>query len=477
MKKRGRGFAFQIAVPKDLRQQYNGRTVIQSGLGTRDEDIAQAAALELAGIYKKEFVDLRKKPDQSRMSVREIYQKAREGFKRHIEETDTSRLEELTDIFTGQEADLEARAEKQGIGVDDPLTPELQAEVDALSDSRKEFLEDEEAKPREEYEPPFKDVADEWIKDWKKGREKKTNTSVQYESTIRMFASFWGDKTIRKIRQQDAAEFFDKLRHISGTYKSNPDIKTMTFSEIHKMYGGKGNPLSPPTVNRHMNVLFTVWKWAKMRGKASGDNPFEGLRLKDKRTRKEHFIAFTNDELEALLSPPPKKKALHEIFLVGMYSGMRINEIASLTWGQLKQDGKIWYFDIGEAKTKAGRRVVPVHSKLSWLLDKKRHKPTDQIWPQFKPKGPGEKPGEHASRFFGNHKRSRGIVGRQKSFHSLRSNVTTQLENKGVPLNEWQDIFGHEKSFTYATYSHGLTLQRKAEIVELIDYGDLSTTP
>jgi hypothetical protein len=48
------------------------------------------------------------------------------------------------------------------------------------------------------------------------------------------------------------------------------------------------------------------------------------------------------------------------------------------------------------------------------------------------------------------------------------------MERAGVLENEWAQVFGHERGFTYKRYNpDGITLERKAEIIGIIDYPGL----
>lgn len=158
-----------------------------------------------------------------------------------------------------------------------------------------------------------------------------------------------------------------------------------------------------------------------------------------------------------------------------MFTGMRLDEIASMTWGGLRaatEGGRpITYFQIDDAKTPAGVRQVPLHAKLNWLASRERGLAAERLWPNFNEEGAGKKPGADAGRDFSTFKLSRGFRERKKSFHSFRKNVTRIMERAGVPENEWAQVFGHERGFTYSTYNpDGITLSRKAEIIALIKY-------
>ena len=55
------------------------------------------------------------------------------------------------------------------------------------------------------------------------------------------------------------------------------------------------------------------------------------------------------------------------------------------------------------------------------------------------------------------------------SFCVIRSH-----HQNGVSENDWAQVLGHERGFTYERYSpHGITLERKAEMIGLIEYPEL----
>ena len=158
--------------------------------------------------------------------------------------------------------------------------------------------------------------------------------------------------------------------------------------------------------------------------------------------------------------------------LVAIFTGMRRNEIASLTYGQIRCEDGFDFIDVTDAKTEAGVRRVPLHPRLGWLKDRAANADSvARIWPGFSSEGPGGQPGGDAGKLFTAHKSKRGFKGRIKAFHSFRKNFVGQLERAGVPQNEVAQIVGHEKKgLTFGVYGTHLTPQRAAEIVALIDY-------
>jgi integrase len=159
-----------------------------------------------------------------------------------------------------------------------------------------------------------------------------------------------------------------------------------------------------------------------------------------------------------------------EVMVVALHTGLRLNEIASLTLGDIKEEEGVSYIEVKDAKTPAGNRQVPLHPRVAWL-GKLKGPASARVWPSFNEEGPGKKPGHDAGKEFSRFKLARGFSDRQKAFHSFRKNVTEIMERRGVPENEWALVLGHERGFTYSRYSpHGITLARKAELIGLIEY-------
>lgn len=334
-----------------------------------------------------------------------------------------------------------------------------------------------------EFDGVFKDVrfselADLFMRQWLAGRSngKATNTEQQKRATFRLFGGFFHDRPIRQVRHADAANFFDEVRLLDPHWARSPDARKLTWQLLVGRHGGRDRGLSDATMNRHLQVLQELWLWAKKRGHCEGENPFEGFHKKLRAgVNVKPYLPWEDDELRRLLTPTPKRSDLLEVILVGMFTGMRLDEIASLTWSQIRSvseaDTVISYFQVEDAKTPAGNRKVPVHRDLQWLLSRKRGPDDARVWPTFNEEGPGSKPGADAGREFSRFKMSRGFHERSKAFHSFRKNVTRMMERAGVPENDWAQIFGHERGFTYRVYNpDGIDMVRRAEIIALISY-------
>lgn len=484
IKRRHNTFWAKVRIPQELRAEFGGRTHLEASLKTGDARLAQDAAIIWEGKIREQFRELAGRPGVEQPSLRRVYERQREealAGAYQVEtlerDPDTHEFYPADPIVAGIDFELERFAEATE-GRD--LTSVEAAQLAAFQDAQR-AQQGLQVKRRPEFEPTFSEIAEDHMKSWKaeKAGSKETNTEQQKRATFRLFAGFWGERPIRAVAEQDAAKFNDTLRLFDPNWARSPAAKDMTWPELLKAFGNRPKGLSDATMNRHMAALQSLWHWARKRGHCKGDNPFEGFHRKLRPgVNVQGYRAWEPEELERLLAPPPRRKDLLEVVLVGMFSGMRLDEIASLRWGQLRRSGAgadaVHYFQVEDAKTPAGNRQVPVHPALSWLTERKREADGDRVWPNFNAEGPGKKPGADAGRDFSRFKLSRGF-GETKTFHSFRKNVTRIMERAGVPENDWAQVFGHERGFTYSVYNpDGITLERKAQIIGLIDYPGLS---
>lgn len=356
-------------------------------------------------------------------------------------------------------------------------SPETVARLAALNDARR-AAERRKVPRRPEYEKPMRDLADDYLALWRtQSGLKETNTEQQKVATFDLFSLYWGTKPLRDVRRADAAAFVDALRQLDPLWGRSPKAreKPLTWANLQNTFGGQARGLSDATINRHMATLSSLWAWAQERDHCEGNNPFAGFHKKLKAGRNvQAYAAWEADELSALFNPPPKRADLQEIMLVAMFTGMRLDEIASLTVGQIRKEGGVVFVQVVDAKTPAGHRPVPLHPCLAWLAARAQPGNAARVWPGFNQEGPGKKAGADAGKEFSRFKLAKGFRDRRKVFHSFRKNVVGQLEAQSVPQSEVAQLVGHEKGFTFGRYGAGVPLSRLAEIVALIDYPGLS---
>src|SRR5262249_38189466 len=150
----------------------------------------------------------------------------------------------------------------------------------------------------------------------------------------------------------------------------------------------------------------------------------------------------------------------------------------------IRQLDGVWYFDITKAKSEAGDRKVPIHSKLisAGLLDFVKHHGAEWLFPVLKPGGPDKKRSWYISKRFTEHRRKLGVVradpetGKDRvDFHSFRRSVVKVLERARLPQTEAAQVIGHDREgITFGVYNpEGLDIHALQQVVEAIKYPDL----
>lgn len=474
LKLRHHKWSAKISIPTDVRQHFGGRTHVEKSLGTSDRKLAQVQHDLLAADIRAQIHQLRTGTAPS-VDLRDLYVRERAAAVAGEYRATSGRMDDMSP----EEFGIDLQIGKIADAYDDPdrtMAADEEARLRALQDARSELQGNPPPVPVE-YALPFAKAAEGYLDTWERSatRRKGSNTKQQKQSTFDLWKGFWGDKPLAGIRQQDATRFQDTLRRLDPNWARSKASRALPWPQLMAQFGSHKRGLSQSSINRHMGALEQLWDWAKARGHCDGVNPFAGQRTKLKRgTNAETYLPWETDELKKLLANPPRRRDLHEVMLVAMFSGLRVNEVASLTWAQLKQSEGVHYFQIVEAKTEAGNRQVPVHPRLHWLVDRTRGGDAERIWPNFNPEGPGKRPGADASKAFSDYKRRLGFTGRTKAFHSFRKNVTRIIERAGVPENQWAQVLGHERGFTYGVYNpDGLSIANKADVIALLDYPEL----
>ncbi|MGE6303400.1 tyrosine-type recombinase/integrase [Serratia liquefaciens] len=234
---------------------------------------------------------------------------------------------------------------------------------------------------------------------------------------------------------------------------------------------------SAQTIQNYLSGLNSVYEYARRcYDGIPAASPFIGHRLEAKRTVSS-YQPFTQAEITTLLGNTEEE--LHDVIFIGLYSGMRLNEIASLGVDDVPEINGVQCFRIQAAKTKAGVRLVPVHPALIGIIQKyKRLNAQGQHGRYLLPKANAIKRAD-AKRgpwFSQQFTRLRNKVlpnaTDRQCFHSLRGMFITELDRSGVPEDRIALIVGHERGKTesFRTYSGGAELAELSEIVQLINY-------
>jgi integrase len=245
------------------------------------------------------------------------------------------------------------------------------------------------------------------------------------------------------------------------------------------------------TAKKHLGAIAGYWEHLRVRGHSAhreGDSPWAGQIPKERGkqgTTEEPERPFTDEELQKLLyldtpakrGQPKWEAELRELALVSTLSGLRIGEIVGLTVDACQTDA----FDLAKAKTEAGVRLVPIHSKLADLIAKRCEGRSGQalLFEEFKglPNAP-----DTLSKAFTRRRKALGVHegrdGKRRSlvnFHSFRRTFSEKALHADIPEAFIEAVIGHvgdskgKKSVLRKSYAvRGESWEQRVRCVEAV---------
>ena len=229
------------------------------------------------------------------------------------------------------------------------------------------------------------------------------------------------------------------------------------------------------SINRILISCKSFYKYLKVAGEVqhNAENPFAGLSEVVRGTVKRNKKDRGNWTIEETLKLYEKIKetkhpAMLSLFIIGAYTGCRINEIAEMKKEDVNIKEKFFY--LPKSKTKDGVREVPIHNAILPLFKRLYEETTDGYIIASTAENQYGNRSAPLSQRFGRIKSSLGY-GEGKVFHSFRGTVSTLLENAGVEETVAAHIVGHKiKTMTYGLYSSGTKMQLKLKAINKISY-------
>jgi integrase len=268
------------------------------------------------------------------------------------------------------------------------------------------------------------------------------------------------------------------------------------LNQLVEKCANRSGRLTNRTINSYIHALSGVFRLADKEGHFEGRNPFAGRTLEETNSS---WRSYKTDELDNLFSTPllrympteqricPARYAFENamawIPLVGLFSGMRSNEICQMRARDVQRKEGIWLFNVSDdttgqrLKTEAATRIVPIHSELvrCGFLDYVKALPRDgQLFPALKPGGPDGKYNHYFAKRFTEYRRKCGVTAPRTSFHSFRKNVAQALKDKRATAAEIAELIGHEQGFTFSVYAPmQLPMKALKELIERVHYPGL----
>lgn len=224
-----------------------------------------------------------------------------------------------------------------------------------------------------------------------------------------------------------------------------------------------------------LSALKALWAWMESQRYAHRDgNPWKGLRIQSNEDARSRKRPYSMDELITLFSGEPSYPTLREVMALGLYTGARIEEICSLTMGDIAPERDAALVRIAKSKTRAGVRTIAVAHEVPLGIILRRYRKgasaSDQLFSELRGGGYDKKLSWHVGQAFRYHRNGRGLTG-ATDFHSLRRTFITRLENLGVDQVRIARYVGHSlPTLAFTVYSGGATEATQRATAKTLNY-------
>ena len=299
--------------------------------------------------------------------------------------------------------------------------------------------------------------------------------SVQENRTsLHFLIHSFGDIPIGEITKEKSSILKSQLKQLPKNRTKNPKYRDYDFHELISMKIPKDASIHTTTINKYISNLSSFMNWCVNNG-YSNTNTFTGMKITQKKNRaSEERNRFTEQEIKTIFSVKDYlyttktyinkgKYANYWVPLIGLFTGMRANEICSLYLDNIREitgnhRSKRWCFDVKQEEDRPDKRlknlssirIVPIHQTLldlgfiNFLNLIKKLPDRKRVFEEL-PYKEGLY-SRNISRFWNTSYLPKiGIKTDKNGFHSLRHSVIDHLKQKGIEPHFINELVGHSQ--------------------------------
>lgn len=341
-------------------------------------------------------------------------------------------------------------------------------------------------------------------------REDVTKQLASIESHYRYFMRFLTEldgvtsdqRPLSSVSAKAVRDYKEHLRVTpSNSTKKYPNMTTHEAVNAAQLDGAA--TLSTTTQSKFLQDLSTIFNYAINELEYPKTNPFKG-----KATTKigvgharNARLPFSDEQLRVLFSSPlftgckslaschrtgsfiPKDSHKYWVPLIGLYSGMREQEILQLHCEDLIQYKGIWVFSVNSLhedkrlKTPQSERRVPIHIDLIELgllkhLENQRSRGHHRLFPDAAMSCDGTYSSTF-SKWFSRYLSNIGIKTKKTCFHSLRHNIKDNFRNAGESDELSEHFCGRKTGSTAERYGSAYSVKRFYEALHKLQFNYL----
>ncbi len=313
-----------------------------------------------------------------------------------------------------------------------------------------------------------------------KQAEWTSKSKMEFNSVFKLLIDILGDVDVTSITKPMVTELRSTLQKLPpNIYKKYPG------QSIQQILSCKDEEaMSIKSVNKHISRLGALLRYCVDEGVISS-NPASGLKISDKKRADEERNAYSKDDVKKIINAVPRDSKLPERYwipLIGLYSGMRLNEICQMYVSDIIKFDGYWCISINAEKDKrlkntASERVIPIHPVLLELgfleyVECLQLSNSPRLWMNLAwtdLTGYGNSFCKWYQRF----NRIHVTDDPMKVFHSMRHLVADTLKQAGVEESLIAELVGHSTSGSMTMGRYGKRYQPKVllEAMKKLDYG------
>ena len=318
---------------------------------------------------------------------------------------------------------------------------------------------------------------------------------------VEEFIEIVGDIDFSTITKTEVSHYIDVQTKLPPNRKKSPKYRDLTIKEVMGLNLSQKEIQTPQNINKRITKLSVFGNWGVRQGLLI-TNPFSGMKFSVKKqphTRQ----PFTAGELRIIFKPetylkwtihfshPYRKDRVSNhlpyywVFLLGIFSGMRTNEMCQLRLIDIKKQKNIWFIFVEDTeetkvKTENAIRKVPLHPQLidlgfiDYMTAQKKSKRGRLFWELSEDR---DGFASHVSRHY--NQRFLPAVGVWKKYtkvlYCTRHTFINKLYSEMVDENVIKVLIGHEKEFTMKHYGGDpFTPERLLEEISKVSYSGIN---
>lgn len=332
------------------------------------------------------------------------------------------------------------------------------------------------SKPDEEEElevsnnnPLLSELVEKWAEDKVSLKEWNERTKLGNVPMVQDFIEMIGDKPIASLKPEDMRDARERFMRVPKNRKQTKEYADKSLRELSEMDVPKESRIGLHTLGNRAVKIGGFLKWVKDRGYPVRNDLETVMKYKqNKRKASTARAVFTQDDLTRMFYPDNYLEAVKGIParfwtpLIGLCTGMRIEEICQLYLVDIKEESETLCFDVNNrkvngkddksVKTLSGNRLVPISPVLKDLgileyIEELREKGEERLFPELVKKKNSSKYSSEISRWFNRYLDKIGIENDpekgSKVFHSFRHTFINDCKQAGVENLKRREVAGH----------------------------------